>query len=99
MKTLNVILRPIISEKSMSDAANGKYTFKVSVEATKKEIRKAVEAQFKVNVVKVSTITVKGRSSRTGARRVESVKQPFKKAITLLKTGQKISIFDAGGQK
>jgi len=99
MKTLNVILGPIISEKSMTDAAKGKYTFKVSVEANKKEIKKAIEAQFKVNVVKMATITVKGRSSRNGMRRVEMTKQPFKKAIALLKTGQKISMFDVGGQK
>ena len=83
----------------MTDAAQGKYTFKVSVQSTKKEIKKAIEEQFKVNVVKVSTIMVKGRSSRNGVRRVEALKQPFKKAIALLKKDQKISIFDAGGQK
>ena len=99
MKTLNVILGPVITEKSMTDAAKGKYTFKVSVESTKGEIKKAIEEQFKVNVLKVSTMTIKGRSSRNGARRAESVKQPFKKAIALLKKDQKISIFEAGGQK
>jgi large subunit ribosomal protein L23 len=99
MNSLNVILGPIISEKSMTDAASGKYTFKVSVESTKPEIKKAIEEQFKVNVLKVATITVKGRSSKTGIRRVESLKQPFKKAIALLKVGQKISIFDSGAQK
>jgi large subunit ribosomal protein L23 len=99
MHILNVILGPIISEKSMSDAANGKYTFKVTAACAKADIKRAVEEQFKVNVVKVSTITVKGRSSRNGIRRVEAVKQPFKKAIVLLKKDQKISIFDTGGQK
>lgn len=99
MNSLNVILGPIISEKSMTDAAKGKYTFKVTVQATKREIRKAIEEQFKVNVLKVATITVKGRSSRNGIRRVEAVKQPFKKAIALLKKDQKISLFEAGGQK
>jgi len=99
MNSLNVILGPIISEKSMTDASKGKYTFKVSVQSTKKEIKKAIEEQFKVNVLKVATITVKGRSSRNGIRRAEALKQPFKKAIALLKTGQKISIFEAGGEK
>jgi large subunit ribosomal protein L23 len=99
MNVLNVILNPIISEKSMTDAAKGKYTFAVSKESTKKDIKKAIEEQFKVNVLKVATITIKGRSSKTGARRVETVKQPFKKAIALLKTGQKISLFEAGAQK
>jgi large subunit ribosomal protein L23 len=99
MNTLNVILGPMISEKSMTDASKGKYTFKVSVQATKKDIKKAIEEQFKVNVLKVATITVKGRSSKTGVKRIETVKQPFKKAIALLKAGQKISIFDVGAQK
>jgi large subunit ribosomal protein L23 len=99
MNLLNVILGPIISEKSMNDAAKGKYTFKVSKESTKKDIKKAIEEQFKVNVLKVATITVKGRGSKTGVKRVETVKQPYKKAIALLKAGQKISIFDAGAQK
>ncbi len=99
MNSLNVILGPIISEKSMNDAAKGKYTFKVSRESTKKDIKKAIEEQFKVNVLKVATITVKGRGSKTGVKRIETVKQPYKKAIALLKAGQKISIFDAGAQK
>jgi large subunit ribosomal protein L23 len=99
MNSLNVILGPIISEKSMTDAAGGKYTFSVTAQSTKKDIKKAIEEQFKVNVVKVATITVKGKSSKTGARRVEKTRQPSKKAIALLKTGQKISIFEAGGQK
>jgi len=99
MNSLDVILGPIISEKSMTDAATGKYTFKVTLQSTKKQIKKAIEEQFKVNVVKVATITVKGRSSKNGIRRVESLKQPFKKAIALLKAGQKISIFDTGAQK
>jgi large subunit ribosomal protein L23 len=99
MKTLNVILGPIITEKSMNDAAKGRYTFVVAKESTKLEIKKAIEEKFKVNVLKVATITVKGRSSKTGVKRIETVKQPFKKAIALLKTGQKISIFESGSQQ
>lgn len=99
MNTLNVILGPIISEKSMNDASKGKYTFSVSRESTKKDIKKAIEEQFKVNVLKVATITVKGRSSKTGVKRIATVKQPFKKAIALVKAGQKISIFDAGAKQ
>jgi large subunit ribosomal protein L23 len=99
MNALNVILGPIISEKSMNDASKGKYTFKVFVQATKKDIKEAIEKQFKVNVLKVATVTVKGRSVRAGARRAESLKQPFKKAILLVKEGQKIPLFDTGAQK
>jgi len=66
MNSLDVILGPIISEKSMTDAATGKYTFKVTLQSTKKQIKKAIEEQFKVNVVKVATITVKGEVQKTG---------------------------------
>jgi large subunit ribosomal protein L23 len=99
MNALNVILGPIISEKSMTDATSGKYTFSVTAQSTKKDIKKAIEEQFKVNVVKIATITIKGRSSKNGIKRIQTVKQPFKKAIALLKKDQKIAIFDAGGQK
>ena len=98
MNALNIILGPIISEKSMNDASSGRYTFKVFTAAGKKDIKKAVEEKFKVNVLKVATITVKGRSFKIGSRRVASVRQPFKKAIALVKAGQKIGIFDAGAQ-
>lgn len=91
-----VLLAPIISEKSMSDAAKGRYTFRVSVQSTKKDIKKAVEEKFKVHILKVSTVTVKGRSVRSGAKRIESVKQPFKKAVVLVKAGEKITIFETG---
>ncbi len=91
----NVIIAPIISEKSMSDAAKSKFTFRVSRRADKLSIKKEVEEKFKVNVLGVATITTKGKSSRTGTRRVEVAKQPKKKAIVTLKLGQKIPLFDA----
>ncbi len=91
----NVIIAPIISEKSMSDAAKSKFTFRVSRRADKLSIKKEVEEKFKVNVMSVATITTKGKSSRTGTRRVEVTKQPKKKAIVTLKLGQKIPLFDA----
>jgi large subunit ribosomal protein L23 len=99
MYALNVILGPIITEKSMNDAAKGRYTFKVTVQATKKDIKKAVEEQFKVNVLKVATITVKGRSAKTGVKRIETLKSPFKKAMVQIKAGQKISIFETSSEK
>lgn len=99
MNTTNIIISPIISEKSMSDTASGKYTFKVVREANKKTIKKAVEDKFKVNVVNVSTVTIKGRKKavRTRNRNIEIIKSPFKKAIVKLAKDQKISIFDAAG--
>jgi len=97
MYALDVILGPIISEKSMNDAAKGRYTFKVTVKAGKKDIKKAVEEKFKVNALKISTITIKGRSVKAGAKRTEIMRGPFKKAIVTVKAGQKIAIFDTSG--
>lgn len=99
MNVLKIILGPIISEKSMNEASKGRYTFKVFMEAGKKDIKKAVEENFKVNVLKISTAVIKGRSAKAGARRTQVVKSPFKKAIVTVKTGQKIALFDVGTQK
>ncbi|MCL6096274.1 MAG: 50S ribosomal protein L23 [Patescibacteria group bacterium] len=90
----DIIIAPIISEKSMSDVAKNKFTFRVARRADKLSIKKAVEEKFKVNVLSVATVTSKGRSSRTGTRRVETIQQPKKKAIVTLKAGQKIALFD-----
>lgn len=94
MKQEDILIAPVISEKSMSDAAKSRFTFNVTRRADKASIKKAVEEKFKVNVLSVATITTKGKSIRTGTRRVESTKQPKKKAIVILKAGQKIALFD-----
>jgi large subunit ribosomal protein L23 len=96
---MNKILGPVISEKSMNEASKGRFTFKVLCSATKTEIKKEIEEKFKVNVVGLSTINIKGRSLRAGTRRSEIKLPPFKKAIALLKTGQKIALFDIGGKE
>lgn len=95
---LNIIIKPIISEKSMSQVGLGKFTFEVAKSAGKNEIKKEVEKNFKVNVVSVATIVVKGRKKRTGTRRTEVAESSFKKAIVRLKPGQKIDLFEAGGK-
>ena len=88
------MLHPVISEKSMQSAGKGRFTFKVSLDADKNSIKKAVEQQFKVNVTGISTLWVKGRTRRGGARRLERVLSPWKKAVVTVKEGQKIDIFD-----
>ena len=60
----DVILAPIISEKSMEDAANKKYTFKVATDATKFDIKSAVEAAFDVEVIRVNTSNFDGKLKR-----------------------------------
>ncbi len=89
-----IILSPLITEKSMIDANNGKFSFKVAREANKNDIRREVEKRFKVNVVKISTITIKGRSVRAGIKRLEVKRAAFKKAIVTVSKGQKIGLFE-----
>ena len=96
---MDTIIAPIISEKSMNDAGLGKFTFKVERNANKAMVKKEVEAKFKVNVTKVSTMVVKGKSKKTGKRRVETKTADWKKALVVLKKGQKIDLFEAGGQQ
>ncbi len=81
----DIIVKPIITEKSMDDMAEGKYTFEVSKRATKVEIKKAVEEIFNVEVEKVNTMNVIGKIKRQG---MTSGRRPsWKKAIVKLKEG------------
>ncbi|HEX9270465.1 MAG TPA: 50S ribosomal protein L23 [Candidatus Limnocylindria bacterium] len=88
MRGTLVLLRPVITEKSMSGTNGGRYTFAVAKDATKQEIAQAVAEAFKVDVVAVNTSTVHGKSRRIG-RRIG--KQPdWKKAVVTLGEGQRI---------
>ena len=98
MNIRDVIIAPIITEKSMSDAAKGRYTFKVATATNKPFIKQAIEEKFKVKVVKIMTSMVKGKTDRRGVKREEFVKTPFKKATVQLAKDQKIGLFDVGGQ-
>lgn len=93
----DIIIKPVISEKSMKDAGFGKFTFRVFKRADKKQIKKEIEDKFKVNVLSVATATVKGKKRRAGARRTEVTLPSWKKAIVKLKAGQKIGVFDTAG--
>lgn len=94
MIATNIIIRPIITEKSMKNADKQTFSFMVKGSATKKDIKNAIEKLFNVNVVKVATNILKGGSIRTGTKRMEVTKQPTKKAFVTLKPGQKISAFE-----
>lgn len=99
MNINDVVVSPIISEKSTKDATLNKFTFRVAMKTHKGLIRAAIEDKFKVNVLRVSTNIVKGKKVRVGLRRIEIEKSPWKKATVTLKAGQKIAIFDTGGGK
>jgi|SRR3989344_1429499 len=95
----DVIVAPVISEKSMNEAVNGKFTFRVAKEANKKQIKKEVEKRYKVNVIGVFTNIVKGKKRRFGTKRTEVLSSSWKKAKVKLKAGQKIDAFDVAAQK
>ena len=80
----DVIIKPIITEKSNDGLQEGKYTFKVNKKATKVEIAKAVEKLFEVKVLKVNTMTVKGKEKRVG--RNVGMTSDWKKAIVTIDT-------------
>ena len=89
----DIIIRPVITEKSMDLTADKKYTFKVAKTATKPEIAKAVETMFGVKVEKVNTISMKKKPTRTGVH--FGYKSEWKKAIVTLKSDSKtIEFFD-----
>ena len=94
MKTAqDIIIAPVITEKSMSGIADKKYTFKVARDANKIEIATAVEKLFKVKVEKVNTISVRGQEKRMG--RYSGYTAAWKKAIVTLKADSKpIEFFD-----
>ncbi|HEX3458550.1 MAG TPA: 50S ribosomal protein L23 [Candidatus Baltobacteraceae bacterium] len=94
MNARDVIVAPRITEKAMADALVQQYTFVVHPEATKTQIRHAVEEIFKVNVLHVNTVNVRGKS-RTFARkgrRTTGRQSDYKKAIVTIKPGQKIEL-------
>lgn len=94
MKTAqDIIIAPVITEKSMSGISGKKYTFKVAKNASKLEIADAVEKLFKVDVAKVNTVNVRGKARRMG--RYEGYTASWKKAIVTLKPSSKpIEFFD-----
>ena len=88
----DIIIRPIITERSMVDVANKKYVFEVAKDAGKVEIKNAVETAFSVKVAKVNTLNVSGKAKRLGAGRLGKTRS-WKKAIVTLAPGEQIEIF------
>ena len=83
----DIILKPVITEKSMDGIANKRYTFKVAVDATKPEIAKAVEELFDVKVAKVNTINMNKKPKRMGYHFGYTAE--WKKAIVTLDASSK----------
>lgn len=89
----DIIRRPIITERSMDQVADKKYTFEVAKDANKIEIKKAVEEIFKVEVAKVTTMNYKGKPKRMGVH--SGYRADWKKAVVKLTEGSKtIELFE-----
>ena len=86
----NVIIAPVITEKSAIQRENNVYTFKVARDANKIQIKKAIEEAFGVKVEKVNTLNTKSKSRRVG--RYPGKTQAYKKAFVTLKDGDSIEL-------
>jgi large subunit ribosomal protein L23 len=87
----DILLRPVVTEKSLSLLQDNKYTFLVDPRANKTEIKNAVEKLFKVKVLKVNTMRYKGKPRRV--RQFAGYTPRFKKAVVTLRPGDKIEIY------
>ena len=95
MNAYDVILRPVITEQSMESVADKKYVFQVAIDATKTEIKAAVEEIFGVKVAKVNTIRMQGKVKRTGAYPAGK-RADYKKAVVTLSADSKTIEFFEG---
>jgi large subunit ribosomal protein L23 len=92
MHSSQVILAPIVSEKSYAATTRGSYTFRVHSDAHKTQIRQAVEELFGVKVERVNVIKVQAKPKRRGA--FKGTRQGWKKAVVQLRAGDTIEIFE-----
>ena len=94
----DIILAPVVTERSSMDMQEGKYTFKVAKKATKIDIKNAVEKLFEVKVLSVNTMTVKGKEKRVGVHQGRT--SDWKKAIVTIDTNaSQIKYLGKGGKE
>lgn len=93
----DVVIRPIITEKSNDNMEQGKYTFEVLKSATKVEIKHAVESLFQVKVLSVNTVSMKGKEKRMGVH--QGMTSDWKKAVVKIDTNPSANAyFEKGGK-
>ena len=97
MRPEDIIIRPIITEKSSNAIAQGRYTFEVAKKATKIQIADAVEKLFEVKVLKVNTISMKGKEKRVGVHTGKT--SDWKKAIVTIDTNPQDTAYLSKGGK
>jgi large subunit ribosomal protein L23 len=96
LQASQIILRPVISEKSMDQTQRHKYTFAVHDDANKLQIKEAVEALFKVTVLDVTVSVTKAKEKSRNRRRgrIRGWTSPWKKAVVTVKATDKIEFFE-----
>ncbi len=96
LEAAQIVLRPVISEKSMDETRRGKYTFAVHDDANKFQVKAAVEELFKVSVVDVNVLTTKAKEKSRNRRRgrTRGWTSPWRKAVVTLAAGDKIEFFE-----
>ena len=97
MDARDILVRPLITERTTQLMAEGKYVFVVAKAANKIEIAKAVSEIFKVKVAKVNTVNVIGKTKRMG--RTQGKRPDYKKAIVKLAPGETIEFFEGGDER
>ena len=94
MTAYDIVIRPVITERSMNSVADKKYVFEVAPSAGKVEIKKAVEEIFGVKVAKVNTMNVPGKAKRMGAARPGRTKDWKKAIVQLTEDSKTIEFFE-----
>ena len=96
LQAAQIIVRPVISEKSMDQTQHGRYTFRVAEGANKLQIKRAIEDLFKVDVVTVNVLNTKAKEKTRGRRQrgQKGWTKPWRKAIVTIAAGQKIEFFE-----
>lgn len=90
-----ILIKPIITEKSLALAAKKKYTFRVNIAANKVEIKKEAEKNFGVKVISVKTSIQHGKEYRTGRKWTTARKADWKKAIIAIHPDKQIDLFES----
>jgi large subunit ribosomal protein L23 len=90
----DILIRPVISEKSVAQTESNNYTFAVGRDTNKHQIKAAIEAEFKVTVLDVRVLWVKPKQKRRGRRTMGTV-PGWRKAVVTIAAGDKIELFEA----
>jgi large subunit ribosomal protein L23 len=96
---MNTMVKPILTEKSLSYASRGFYTFAVHRDANKHQIASAIHSHYNVDVISVRTIMVHGKVRRVGKRMLPVRLTDWKKAIVTIGGGQTIDAFQVTGEE